>query len=131
MKTTVKLLSATLFGLALVNASAAGHNDKAPVFAFSEDAYNSQFVSPDHTDAFRSGAVKAQAGDTIVIAGKSTKLSPDNTDAFRRTGYTGANLQADSRTGRDAFKVAAGSPGIVKFQAQAKSSDEPWYSTNP
>ncbi|HEY9104546.1 hypothetical protein [Chitinimonas sp.] len=128
MKTAIKLLSASLFGLAVVHAAAA---DKAPVFAFSEDAYNTQFVSPDHTDAFRTGAIKAQADDTIVIAGKTVQVSPDNTDAFRRIGYTGADLLANSRTGREAFKVAAGSPGPLKVASVAVAADAPWYSVAP
>ncbi|GAB3255597.1 hypothetical protein [Chitinimonas naiadis] len=134
MNNAIKLLSASLFGLALVQASAAGtsYTDdvrRAPVFSFSEDAYNSQFVSPDNTDAFRATSNKAAASDTIVIAGKA-RVSPDNTDAFRRNN-TSAELLAQSRTGRDAHKVAAGSAGVIKQVAFAKTADEPWYSTNP
>ncbi|GAB3255648.1 hypothetical protein [Chitinimonas naiadis] len=124
MNTVTKLISASLFGLALVQASAAGigYTDdvrRAPVFSFSEDAYNSQFVSPDNTDAFRATSNKAAASDTIVIAGKA-RVSPDNTDAFRRNN-TSTELLAQSRTGRDVQQVAGGNAPVQSAEVKVAS----------
>ncbi|HEY9104541.1 hypothetical protein [Chitinimonas sp.] len=130
MKTVTKLISASLFGLALVQASASGigYTDdvrRANAINTSEDAYNTQFVSPDNTDAFRATAARTVREDVIVVAGKS-KVSPDNTDAFRRSGYTGADLLANSRTGRDAqvVTVAQGTAGVEGVKVASRTVRE-------
>ena len=92
MKTTTRLLAATLLGLTLTQAYAAGSPFVTDEFHratrgdFSRVLEVKQNLSPDHTDAHRRAVENASVGPYAMLSVQKAKTprGADYTDAYRR-----------------------------------------------
>ena len=120
MNRIAKLLVASTLGLAVVQASAA-----SSVFAFSEDAYNSQFSAEAQSAAKAAAPTLPKQRDTKAVFAFSEDAYNSQ---FENAGNQDEQIVIKAKA---APRQVAGGSANIKVANLAKASDEPWYSTNP